>query len=141
MFSGALVAASVGQGLLVLVSVFALYAYAMARGMPEDSARAMAFAALVFGNIGLIFANRARRASLRNVVDGSNRTLWWLVGGALTGLALSLTVEPLREIFRFGPLSLPELGLAALTGGAGLAVLAVARRLARPTNASAEAAR
>ena len=91
----------------------------------------MAFAAAVFGNIVLIFLNRSRITTLGDLVRPSNPTLWWLVAGALGGLLLALYVVPLREIFRFGPLSPAQLLLSFATGAAGLAALGAWRTLAK----------
>jgi Ca2+-transporting ATPase len=133
-----MIGTSLAQGMAVLASVFLLYGWAITRGMPEASARAMTFAAIVIGNIGLVFANRSRTMS-GEPADTANPTLWWLVGGALGGLALSLYVAPLREAFRFAPLSPVELALSVLAGAAGFALVAASNRLARQVpNAACE---
>jgi Ca2+-transporting ATPase len=129
LFSRSMIAAAIAQGGVVLASAFLLYAWAITYGMPEDRARAMAFSAIVFGNVGLIFANRPRAGSLERLVDAENPTLWWLVGGTMGGLLLALYIEPLRDVFRFASLTLAELGASALAGAAGLALLAAGRRL------------
>jgi P-type Ca2+ transporter type 2C len=131
LFSPSMIGTSLAQGMIVLASVFLLYGWAITRGTPEQSARAMAFAAIVFGNIGLIFVSRSRTTILGELADTANPTLWWLVGGALGGLLLSLYVAPLREVFRFAPLSPAELTLSALAGAAGLALLAASNGLRR----------
>ncbi len=69
----------------------------------------MAFAAVVFGNVGLILSNRSSHATLVETLRRPNPVLWWIVGGAFLGLTFALYVEPLREIFRFGPLSSTQL--------------------------------
>ena len=43
----------------------------------------MAFAAIVFGNLGLILATRSRHATLLETLRRPNPALWWIVGGAL----------------------------------------------------------
>ena len=128
LFSRSMIAASIGQGLVVLASAFLIYAWAITRGIAEDSARAMAFSTIVFGNVGLIFANRVRATSLDDLAHAANPTLWWLVGGAVGGLFLSLYVEPLRNVFRFAPLTLAEIGLSVMAGAMGLIVLAASKR-------------
>ena len=49
-----------------------------------------------------------------------NPALWWIVGGALAVLLLSLTVAPLRDVFRFGAPSGPDLATAFALGGGAL---------------------
>ena len=129
LFSRSMILVSIAQGLVVLALALALYAWTIARGVPEDSARAMAFSTMVFGNVALIFANRVVPGSLGELARAGNPTLWWLVGGAVGGLLLSLYVEPLRSVFRFAPLTLAEIGWSALAGGIAFLLLAASRRL------------
>ena len=131
LFTAPLIATSVLQGLFVLAPVAWLYGAALSGGAPGDVARAMAFAALVFGNIGLVFANRTRSSNAADVFDTSNATLLWLVGGALGGLALALYVDPVREVFGFAAISAAQLGSALVAGCAGLCALAGLRAMRR----------
>jgi Ca2+-transporting ATPase len=111
---------SVLQGLAVLGAAAAAYRLALG-GSAEAEARAVAFAALVFGNTGLILSNRSQRRSLLTTLLAPNRALWWVIGGALGGLLLALYLPPLQQVFRFAPLDARLLGLAALAGSAGIA--------------------
>ena len=108
------------QGVSVLVAVALLYALVLEAGTPEPQARAVAFAAIVFGNIGLILATRSREATLVETLRRPNRALWWIVGGALLGLALALYVEPMQKIFRFAPPSGYQLLLSVAAAALGL---------------------
>ena len=108
------------QGLAVLGAVAVAYRVALG-GSAESEARAVAFAALVFGNAGLILSNRSQRRSLLTTLLAPNRALWLVVAGALGGLLLALYLPPLQQVFRFAPLDARLLGLAALAGSAGIA--------------------
>jgi Ca2+-transporting ATPase len=120
LFDGRMLATSVLQGVGLLFAVAVLYGLALATGTPEPQARAMTFAAVVLGNIGLILSNRSSQATLPETLRRPNRALWWIVGGALLGLALALYVEPLREIFRFAPLSWAQLLKSIAAAAVGL---------------------
>ena len=114
------IALSLLQGLAVFAAV--AFAYRMALGAyAEAEARAVAFAALVFGNTGLILSNRSQRRSFVATLLEPNRALWWVIAGAVGGLLLALYLPPLREVFRFAPLDARLVGLAALTGSVGVA--------------------
>jgi len=113
LFSGWVLATGVLEGASVLLAVALLYGFVLAGGTPEPQARAMAFAAIVFGNIGLILSTRARQAPLLATLRRPNPALWWIVSGAMIGLALALYVEPVQEIFRFASLTGPQLLLTA----------------------------
>lgn len=121
LFDGWLVATSILQGLGLLVAVSLLYAIVLAEGTPEPQARAMVFAAIVLGNIGLILSNRSRQATLANTLRRPNTALWWVTGGALLGLGLALFAQPMREIFRFAPLSAYQLLISVAVAMVGLA--------------------
>ena len=135
-----LVATSMLQGLGVLVAVALLYGLLLATGTPEPQARAIAFAAVVLGNVGLILSNRSPQAALVETLRRPNAALWWIVGGALLGLMLALYVEPMREIFRFAPLSLIQLLMSFAAAAIGLTwpelYKAIRRRQARSGTAS-----
>ena len=120
LFNGWMIAASVLQGLSVLIAIALLYALVLATGTPEPQARAMAFAAVVLGNVGLILSNRSSQATFAETLRRPNPVLWWIVAGAVAGLALALYVEPLREIFRFGLLGWTQLLMSIATAVVGL---------------------
>jgi len=54
-----------------------------------------------------------------------NPALRWIVGAAILGLALVLCVEPLREMFRFGPLTGYQVLLSVAAAAAGLGWLEI----------------
>ena len=131
LFDGWMVATSVLQGLGVLVAVALLYAMVLGNGTPEPQARAMAFAAIVIGNVGLILANRSRQATLAEALRRQNAALWWVIGGALLGLGLALYVQPMQEIFRFAPLNAYQLLISVAAATLGLAGSALYKSLHR----------
>ena len=131
LFDGWMVAAAILQGVAILVAVALLYAMVLADGIPEREARAMAFAAVVIGNIGLIIANRSRHATLTESLRRPNPALWWIIGGALVGLALALYLPPLRDIFRLAPLNAVQLLASAAVASASFAALALCQAVHR----------
>ena len=82
LFGGATLWLALLQGLGVLGLVLAAYAWADHR-LPEDEARAFAFATLVVANLALIFSNRSGTKSLWVSLRTPNLTLWIVVGLAL----------------------------------------------------------
>jgi P-type Ca2+ transporter type 2C len=120
LFSRALAAWSLFQGLFAFLLVAAIYVAALRRGMPENEVRALAFVSLVFTNAGLIFTNRFFSASVLVSLRRPDAALWWALGTAAALMALVLTWPPAGRPFHFGPLHLDDL---ALCGGAGIATL------------------
>jgi Ca2+-transporting ATPase len=119
LFNGRMLAASVLQGLGVLVAVASLYAWLLANGTPEAQARAMAFAAIVLGNIGLILSNRSSQNIVVATLHRPNPVLWWIIGLALLGLAVAIYVEPVAQIFRFAALSGNQVLVSLAAAGIG----------------------
>jgi Ca2+-transporting ATPase len=130
LFDRRLVVTSLLQGSAVLAGTAMLYALAQHAEVPEASARAMGFASIVLANIALILGNRSSHAGWREMLR-PNRALWWVIGIAVAALAVSLYVEPLRAIFRFAPLTPPQLAAAALPAALALVGMTLAK-LARP---------
>jgi Ca2+-transporting ATPase len=101
------------QGALDLLLLAAIFVIALARGLPENDARALTFASLVVTNITLIIVNRSHGGSLLTAFSRPNRQLWWLVGGVLALLATSVRWAPAETLFHFGALHLDDLAIVA----------------------------
>ena len=123
---------SLMQGVLVLALVAGLFVGALYRGLPEADARALAFAALVATNVGLVLVDRAGSASLFGAFRQPNPALWWVLGITSAILALIFWVAPARELFGFGPLHGDDLAVALLAGLAALFLLDWMKRAIGP---------
>jgi Ca2+-transporting ATPase len=133
LFGTRLLVNSFAQGMAVLLAVALLYYLVLQMGYPEPRCRAMAFSALVLGNAALILSNRSQSRSIVETLRMPNRALWWVVAGAIGGLALALYVPPLQRIFGFSALSWNELVLCALAASAGVLWSELSRLAARLT--------
>jgi Ca2+-transporting ATPase len=131
LFGPRLLAQALLQGLLVLAGVALLYHAAIAAGYAADRARAVAFAALVLANAALILANRSRSRDPLQTLRMPNAALWWVIAGALAGLAAALGLPPLRTVFGFASLGAADLALATLPALAVLAWATASRRLTK----------
>ena len=100
------------QGSALLLTVILTYYLAMQFGIATESARALAFTAMVLGNIGLIFINRSLSTSLIRTITLPNPTLWWVVGGALSLLFAGLFISTLSELFYFGHTTLAQIAIS-----------------------------
>jgi len=122
---------ALATGGVMLAALLALCAWAIGAGRAEPEVRALAFAAIVAGNLGLILANRSRDRSILATLARPNPALWWIGGGALAALAAALYWPPAAQVFRFAPLAGADLVLAAATGAAGFAVLEASKWMRR----------
>ena len=121
LFDARMLASSVLLGATLLAAVLALYAWAVASGRGEGETRAMGFAAIVAGNLALIFANRSHERTALAMMRQPNPALWWIVGGTLAALAAVIYVPAAAGIFRFAPLAALDLAIACAAGMAGVA--------------------
>jgi len=133
LFSLRMLGSSLAAGLAMLAAVFGVYWWAAAGGAPHDEARAAGFAAIVLGNLALLFATRSRSRSLWATLREPNAPLWWITLGALAALAAALYVPPVAALFKFTPLGPAQLVLAAAAALAGVAWIELAKRMARTT--------
>jgi Ca2+-transporting ATPase len=122
LFSSASIVWSLAQGALALGLVGAIFVGAVARGMPDDEVRALAFFSLVLAILSLVFVNRSFSSSLVAAFRRPNAALAWVLVGVTAILTLSLVWAPLAGLLRFGPLHADDL---TVTVGAGAAVLLV----------------
>ena len=95
LFGGRRLAISLAQGGIALAVAAATYFWTRSAGQDENTVRTLVFAAMVAGNIALVFSNRTPDSTQKNPV------LWWIVLGSISGLALVTTVPVLRELFHF----------------------------------------
>jgi Ca2+-transporting ATPase len=120
LFNLAMLATSFALGATMLAAVFAAYWWALHNGAAEGAARAVAFAAIVFSNLALLFATRSRTRTVLATLREPNAALWGITLGALAALAAALYVPAAAAVFRFSPLGASDLLLAAVAGIAGV---------------------
>jgi Ca2+-transporting ATPase len=103
--------------------VAGLYVMALRRDEPASDARALAFVALVIGNLVLVLVNRSFDSSLILAFRRPNPVLWWVAALAALLLTLAVTWPPAQTLFRFGPIHPDDVGLCLLGGLLILAAL------------------
>jgi Ca2+-transporting ATPase len=121
LFGARTLAASLAQGLAVLLVVAGVFALALRWGYGEEEARALSFTTLIVANLGLIFANRSWSETIVSRLGSTNWALWWVTGGAAAFLAVSLCVPALREVFKFSTLSAWDVAVCVAFGAASTA--------------------
>jgi Ca2+-transporting ATPase len=124
------------QGVAVLAFVAGLFVLVLRRGLAESDARALAFAALVVVNFGLVLVNRSRGYSLRAALVQPNPALWLVAAATAVILAAILLVPPARDLFRFGPLHADDLAVVFAGGIVLLIMLELGKKRLHPLWAS-----
>jgi Ca2+-transporting ATPase len=100
LFSGAVIRRSILLGIVPLFSGTIVYGIAL-RTVAVDEARALAFVAILAGNLALIFVSRSNSASLVGIFRRPNRIFWWITGLAILALATTLYAPPVARLFHF----------------------------------------
>jgi len=103
LFSRALVAWSLLQGLLAFAVVAAVYVAALRWGMPVPEVRALTFFSLIVVIVSLILVNRSFSASLLAALRRPNRTLAAVLAAVAVILALAMFWPFANQLFAFGP--------------------------------------
>jgi Ca2+-transporting ATPase len=123
LFGATTLAGAFGAGACMLATLLAAGGWAVATGHSDEVVRAVSFATIVFGNIGLILTSRSSERSLLQTLWRPNAALWWVIGGAIAALAAAIYWPPAAEVFRFAPLGPPELAVAL--GAAALGIILI----------------
>lgn len=100
-FGGKKILASVGQGLLLLSSVLAVYFFSIYEGHSQGEVRAIAFSSLIIGNLFLIFTKLSKTRSFISVLFERNIPLYIIVAVAFGLLMLVISVPGLTDLFGF----------------------------------------
>jgi P-type Ca2+ transporter type 2C len=132
LFTISFIAWSLLQGVVVLAVVAGLFVAALRSGLPEADVRALAFAALVATNAGLVLVNRSESRSLLAAFRQRNPALWWMLGATSAILAAILLIAPARHLFGFGPLHGDDVAIAVAAGITALLLLDLLKRRLGP---------
>ena len=117
------------QGLSVLAATFAVYAWALRAGEPDDVIRSVAFLTLFVGNLALILVNRSWRLSIRQSLrERGQPDAEMDPPGAIAMVIVLLTVPALRDAFNFGPLHPLDWVVAVIAGFASVTWFEIYKR-------------
>jgi Ca2+-transporting ATPase len=132
MFGKRTISVGLLQGVVVLLSILAIYFFASYRGLDEDVVRAMTFTTLILANLGLVYVNLSQSRLIITTMRERNVALWLITAGVIAGLILVLYVPFLRDLFSFATPTLPDLLLcvaAALVSILWFEVFKLVRKL------------
>jgi Ca2+-transporting ATPase len=122
LFSRPMAGLAVLQGLCVLAVCLAVVKLSLPGHGPE-AARGLTFATLVVSFVVIILANRSFTHTIFTTIRTPNAALWWVVGGAALGLAITLSIPAMRSLLSIAPLDADDLALSLLAGIGSLLLL------------------
>lgn len=92
---------SVLQGFLLLAMIVTVYILSIREGHSDGEVRAIAFSALIVGNIFLILTNLSKTRIFISILTEPNVAAILILAGAFILLLLTIYIPALRELFRF----------------------------------------
>jgi len=115
----------------VFITVLVAFLFAMRRGQAPEHARAIAFTALVAGNLALIWANRSALRTAFEKGRVQNTALWLVTLGTMATLLAVLYVPGIRTVFEFSVLHPKDLLLSFAVGSISITWFEVLKLVGR----------
>jgi Ca2+-transporting ATPase len=104
------------QGVGILVMAMLVYLIGLKIGYSEMAVRTMTFVTLIASNIAVIMSNRSWTSNIFTIIFTPNKSVKWVVGGAIFFLILILNVPFLLNLFQFEKLGFSEI-IVSVTAG------------------------
>ena len=121
------------QGAVLAAAVIALYFWRLSVDS-ADQARAVAFVALVVGQIMLLVVERTRPRTLWTGFGDFGKVSYGVLALAVVTLVAAVYIPPVAEVLKLMPLSLPEWAMVVAVGAAAT-LWAEPLKLIRPSRA------
>jgi Ca2+-transporting ATPase len=116
------------QGGLLLAATLGIYALALDRSLPADTARTLAIVGLTVGNLMLVGVNALAGLDRRALWSAGFRPFWVVSSITMSALAIALLAPPAQHLLQFGTPSLPALAAALAAVLLAVSIAAVAAR-------------
>ena len=107
---------SCSQGISILVISLLVYFIGLKLEYSENAVRTLTFVTLIVSNIAIILSNRSWTSGIFKILITPNKTVKWVVGGAIIFLILILNIPFLLNLFQFEKISLLQMVVCTLAG-------------------------
>jgi P-type Ca2+ transporter type 2C len=114
-FSKNMIITSITRGTFVAIAIVLMYLVFVGMGWGHDLARSVTFLALVVSNVSLIIGISGKKA-LVDAIRLENKPMAIVLSVAALSLLAIFCISPIRHIFDFVPLGLPEIATGVLLG-------------------------
>lgn len=115
-FGAKKIALSCTQGLNVLIVCLLVYFIGQEIGYNNKEVRTLTFITLIVSNLAIILSNRSWTANIFKIIITPNRTVKWIVGGAILFLTLIINIPFLLNLFRFERIGIIEALICVIAG-------------------------
>tara|TARA_R110002074_G_scaffold167299_3_gene328345 strand:- start:17260 stop:19767 length:2508 start_codon:yes stop_codon:yes gene_type:complete len=113
-------ATSVLQGLAITLAALSVYQFSVSVGFSEPITRTMVFMVLIFANTFLTLVNRSFYYSIFTTLKYKNPLVPLIIGITLILSLILLYITPFTHFFEFEGLSINQLGISFIAGGASV---------------------
>lgn len=115
-FGAKKIALSCTQGLNVLIVCLLVYFIGQEIGYNNKEVRTLTFITLIVSNLAIILSNRSWTANIFKIIMTPNRTIKWIIGGAILFLTLAINIPFLLNLFRFERIGIIEALICIIAG-------------------------
>ncbi len=122
---------SCAQGIGILLICLLIYFVGLNLGYGEKEARTLTFVTLIVSNIAVILSNRSWTSGIFTILATPNKTVKYVVGGAVVFLLLILNVPFLLNLFQFEKIGYIELLVCTLAGFSSIVWFEIYKRIQR----------
>lgn len=107
---------SCSQGIGILLITLFVYFIGLKMQYSENEVRTLTFVTLISSNIAVILSNRSWSSNIFRILVSPNKSVKWVVGGAIFFLILILNVPFLLDLFQFESISFLEAAICVVLG-------------------------
>jgi P-type Ca2+ transporter type 2C len=93
------------QGVGILMVTLTVYFWGLHLGYNDKEVRAMTFTTLMIANLAVILTNRSWTDHIFKIIATPNKAVIWVIGGAISFLALILNTPFFLDLFQFEKLA------------------------------------
>ena len=119
------------QGVGILLVCLVVYFVSLNLDYSENQARTFTFVTLIVSNIAVILSNRSWTTGIFTILATPNKTVKWVVGGAIIFLLLILNIPFLIDLFQFEKVGLQELLICTLAGFSSIIWFEIYKKIQR----------
>ena len=104
------------QGVGIFIVTLVVYFVGLRLGYKAEEVRTMTFITLIISNISVILTNRSWTNNIFKIIVTPNKSVLWVIGGAIFFLLLVLNIPFFLSLFQFQKLSLINMIICSLAG-------------------------
>jgi P-type Ca2+ transporter type 2C len=122
------------QGIGIIIITLLVYFVGLKIGYSEKAVRTLTFVTLIASNIAVIISNRSWSSNIFQILVTPNKSVKWVIGGAILFLILILNIPFLLNLFLFEKISLTEVLVCFFLGFSTITWFEIYKQIKKPKN-------